>query len=296
MNHLPPDIFARVASLELRARRIVDGFLAGGHRSPRHGFSVEFAQHRDYVPGDDIRHIDWKVYGRTGRHFLKQHELETSLTLWLLLDASESMTFASADVSKYGYACLLAAALALLATRQGDSFCLARFDDEIRSPLKPTNQPGRLREALHALGDAPGDRPSRVGHALRQFAERAGRRGVVIVLSDLFDEPSEILEGLRHPRFRDHDVAVFHVLDPAEIEFPYRQATLFKGLENLPDALTDPLAIRAGYLAELRSFFDQLETGCRDLRTDYIRLPTDRHAGEALARYLTQRGGDRSAS
>jgi len=284
-----PDLLARIGALELAARHIVDGLLAGSHRSPQHGFSVEFAQHRDYVPGDDIRHIDWKVFGRTERFFLKQYELETDLALWLLVDASESMRYTSGGRTKYECACLAAAALAHLALKQSDSVGLATFDAQIRALLRPGSRPGHGRDLLRILAEGPGNGTSRIEPVLHAAAERFNRRGIVAIFSDLFDDPVEVLAGLRHLKFLRHDVIVFHVLDPAEIEFPFREATLFRGLETGNDMLTDPLSVRESYMEELQQFLAMLEQGCRDSHIDYVRLLTDADLAAVLAQYLGRR-------
>jgi len=289
MAHLDPEILARINSLEWNARRIVDGYLSGLHRSPQHGFSVEFAQHRDYVPGDDIRHIDWKVYGRSERFFLKQYELETNLVLWLLVDASESMRYASGSISKFDYAASAAAALAYLALRQSDSCGLATFDADVRAQARPSSHPTHLHDLLRLLAAGASTETSRIGSVLHTAAERFSRRGIVVVFSDLLDEPAEILAGLQHLRYGRHEVVVFHVLDPAELDFPFRQATLFRGLEQLPDLLTDPLGVRDSYLEELGRHLDELEQGCRKHQIDYVRLNTNRDLGPALAEYLAHR-------
>src|SRR5262245_61650476 len=195
MQTLDPDTLARIRSLELRARRTIEGFISGGHRSKHHGFSVEFAQHREYVPGDDIRHIDWKVWGRTERYFLKQYELETNLVCWLLVDASESMRYASGNVSKYDYACRAAASLAYLIARQSDSVGLATFDSQVRGFLRPSSQAMHLKEVLRVLVGGASQEPSRIGEVMHDAAERFARRGIVLVFSDLFDEPEQVLAG-----------------------------------------------------------------------------------------------------
>jgi uncharacterized protein (DUF58 family) len=291
MTPLDPETLARVTALEFHAKRVVDGYLAGLHRSPQHGFSVEFAQHREYVPGDDIRHVDWKVYGRTERFFLKQYELETNLVLWLLVDGSESMCYASGETSKYDYACRAAAALAYLVTRQADSVGLATFDARIKGFLRPSSQPSHLKDLLRVLVSGPGSEPSAIGGVLHEAAERFARRGVVMVFSDLFDDPAATLAGLKHLRYQRHEVVVFHVLDPAELDFPFRQATLFRGLEQLPELLTDPLGVRESYLEELQRFRTELERGCRLHDIDFVPLRTDRDLGPALAEYLARRTG-----
>src|SRR5688572_18920872 len=214
MPPLPdPAVLARVDRLELEARQFVEGYLAGRHRSPRHGFAVEFAQHREYVPGDDIRHIDWKVYGRTERFHLKQYELETNLVCWLLVDASESMRYGSGEVTKYDLACTAAASLGYLVVQQTDSVGLATFDSEVRHFLRPASQPTHLKDVCRFLVGGASEQKSKIGPVLHAAAERFARRGVVAILSDLLDEPAEILAGLKHLKYLRHDVVVFHVLD-----------------------------------------------------------------------------------
>jgi len=289
VHPLDPTTLARINALELHARGVVDGYLSGMHRSPQHGFSVEFAQHREYVPGDDIRHVDWKVWGRTERYFLKQYELETNLVLWLLVDGSESMRYASANISKYDYACRCAAALAYLVSRQSDSVGLATFDSRLRSFVRPGSQPSHLKDVLRVLVAGASAEKSKIGSVLHEASERFSRRGIVMIFSDLFDEPAEILAGMKHLRYQRHEVAVFHVLDPAESDFPFRQATLFKGLEQLPELLTDPLGVRESYLEEIGKFLDELRRGCRLDDIDFVEMRTDRELGPALAEYLGRR-------
>jgi uncharacterized protein (DUF58 family) len=289
MQTLDAETLARIRSLELRARQTVEGFLSGGHRSRQHGFAVEFAQHREYVPGDDIRHVDWKAYGRKERLYLKQYELETNLVLWLLVDASESMRFGSAGVTKYDLATTAAASLGYLVVQQTDSVGLATFDSEVRQFLRPASQPTHLKDVCRLLVGGVSDQKSKIGPVLHEAAERFARRGVVAILSDLFDEPAEVLAGLKHLKYQRHDVVVFHVLDGAEIEFPYRQSTLFHGLEQLPDLLTDPVGVRDGYLREFNAFRKELQTGCRLNHIDYVELRTDKDLGLSLAEYLVNR-------
>jgi uncharacterized protein (DUF58 family) len=288
-QYLDPQTLARVRSLELEARLVVEGYLSGMHRSPYHGFAVEFAQHREYVPGDDIKHIDWKVYGRSERFYLKQYEQDTNLVGWLLVDASESMKYGSGEISKYDFACKAAAALAYLIVNQSDSVGMATFDSQVRHFLKPSGQTSHLKEVLHVLARGPGPTKTRVIDVLNDLAERIQRRGLVMLFSDLFDEPAEILAGLRHLRYQRHDVVVFHVLDPAEMDFPFQDATLFRGLEQLPDLLTDPRSLREGYVAEFTTFLEELKRGCRAQNIDYVPLRTDGDVGTVLAGYLAKR-------
>src|SRR3989440_6665096 len=216
-KYLDPLVLAKVRSLELKARLIVEGYLSGMHKSPYHGFSVEFAQHREYVPGDDIKHIDWKVYGRTGRFYLKQYEEETNLVLWILLDTSESMRYGSGPVTKYDYACMTAAALAYLTIHQTDSVGFVTFDSQVRSIHKPSSQPSHLKEIVHVMNKGCGAEKTSLAPIFHDLAERINRRSIIVLLSDLFDEPATILAGLRHLRYKRHEVAVMNVMDAAEV-------------------------------------------------------------------------------
>src|SRR6476646_4356791 len=285
-NYLDPLTLAQVRGLEVQARLVVEGYLAGQHRSPHHGFAVEFAQHREYAPGDDIKHIDWKVYGRTERYYLKQYEQETNLVCWLLVDASQSMAYGSGAVRKYDYACMAAASLAYLIVQQSDSVGLAVFDAQVRRFLRASGQPSQLKEVIRSLGDGPSAAPTRLGPVLHEIAGRARQRGLVMLFSDLFDDVPAILAGLQHLRYDRHEVVVFHVLDPAEEDFPFEDATLFRGLEIPAELLTDPRGLRQGYLRELRAFQNELRRGCRSLNIDLVSLRTDQDLGVVLAKYL----------
>ena len=288
-KYLDPLVLAKVRSLELKARLIVEGYLSGMHKSPYHGFSVEFAQHREYVPGDDIKHIDWKVYGRTGRFFLKQYEEETNLVCWLLVDISESMRYGSGPVTKYDYACMTAAALAYLTIHQTDSVGFVTFDSQVRSFLKPSSQPSHLKEIVHLMNRGCGDQKTSLAPIFHDLAERINRRSILLLLSDLFDEPATILAGLKHLRYKRHEVAVMNVLDGAEMDFPFQESTLFRGLEQYPDLLTDPRSLRDGYLAELDAFVTEMRHGCRNQNVDYVQLRTDHNLGVAISSYLASR-------
>ncbi len=289
--HLDAETLARIQSLELEARRIVEGLLAGSHRSAQHGFAVEFAQHREYAPGDDIRHVDWKVFGRSERFYLKQYELETNLVAWMVVDASESMHYGSSARSKYDLACQAAAALAYLILRQSDAVGLATFDARLRQLIPPSSQPSHLKELLALLAQGCQREKTNTGATLHELAERIRRRGLVVLLSDCFDDVPDLLSGLKHLRYRQHEVIVLHTIDAAEEDFPFRDATLFRGLEGEPELLTDPYGVRQGYLEEFRRFVEQLRRGCRDLQIDYLPLRTDADLGRVLASYLAQRQG-----
>ncbi len=290
-KYLDPRTLAKLAGLELRARTIVEGFVAGMHRSPYHGFSVEFAEHREYVPGDDLRHVDWKVFAKTDKVYLKQYEEETNLICYLVLDTSESMRYRSdqAALSKLEYAQCIAAALAHLTLRQQDGVGLITFDDEIRTMLRPSGNPSQLRQLLHLMEQSQPQRKTATGPIFHDLSERLKKRGVVVILSDMFDDVPAMMAGLKHFRHRRHDVVVFHVLDPAELDFPFQQTTLFKGLEQLPDVLSDPRALRKAYLAEFNAFLRQVQAGCRAQHADYVQVRTDQNLEVALSAYLSGR-------
>ncbi len=221
-RYLDPLTLAKVRGLELKARLIVEGYLSGMHKSPYHGFSVEFAQHREYVPGDDIKHIDWKVYGRTGKFFLKQYEEETNLVCWILLDISDSMRYGSTEgMTKYDYACTAAAALAYLVLHQADSVGFVTFDSQVRTFMKPSSQPSHLKEIIHCMNHGAGREKSHMAPLFHDLAERVNRRGLIFLLSDMFDEVPDILAGFKHLRHKRHEVVLWHILDKAELTFPF---------------------------------------------------------------------------
>jgi uncharacterized protein (DUF58 family) len=289
-RYLNPQTLANLEGLDLQARMIVEGYVAGQHASPYHGFSVEFAQHREYVPGDDIKHIDWKVYGRTGRFYLKQYEEETNLVCWILLDVSESMRYGSQEgLSKYDYACTAAAALAYLVLHQADAIGFVTFDRQVRSFLKPSTQPSHLKEMVHVMNQGVGVEKSHMGPLFHDLAERINRRALIFVLSDMFDEVPELLAGLKHLRHKRHEVILWHILDQAELTFPFQESTLFRGLEQYPELLTDPRSLRDSYLEQVNLFVQELKRGCRDQNIDYVQLATDTPLNMALSSYLAHR-------
>ena len=288
---LDPRTLAKLQGLELRTRSIVEGYVSGVHRSPYHGFSIEFAEHREYSPGDDLRYVDWKVFGKSDKFYLKQYEEETNLVAYMLLDTSESMRYRSegAALSKLEYAQCVAGALSYLVLQQQDSVGLATFDNEVRALVRPASNPSHLKQLLHVMEQSVAEKKTRTGPIFHDLAERLKRRGVVVVLSDLFDDVDSMLAGLKHFRHRRHDVIVFHVLDPAELDFPFRQTTLFRGMEQLPDVLTDPRALRNAYLDEFGRFLQRVRKGCRNERIDYVLLRTDQSLEIALSSYLASR-------
>ncbi len=288
---LDPQTLAKLQGLQLRARHIVEGYVAGMHRSPYHGFSIEFAEHREYAPGDDLRYVDWKVFGRTDKFYLKQYEDETNLILYIVLDASESMRYKGPDaaLSKFEYAQCVAASLAWLVLAQQDAIGLVTFDSQIRTLIKPSSSPSHLQQVINVIEGAGAGKKTNTGPIFHELAERFTKRGIVLILSDLFDNVDAMLAGLKHFHHRRHDVIVMHTLDAAELEFPFRGPTMFKGLEEYPEVLADPDALRKAYLQEFQKFTQHVQRGCRQHNLDYRQLVTDQSLDVVLASYLAQR-------
>ena len=245
-KYLDPRILAKIAALELRARLVVEGLVSGMHRSPYHGYSVEFAEHREYAQGDDIRHIDWKVFGRTNKYYIKEYEEETNLSCYLVVDCSESMTYQSdpGGLSKHAYGIAVAASLAYLALQQRDSVGLAAFDETISRFIRPTNNPTQWKTIVQELDKAPGARKTSLRAVLDDLTERIHRRALVILISDLFDDPDAVLEGLKRLRYGQNEIIVFNLLDHAELGLPFRGATLVKVLVSRGRLLAETNARR----------------------------------------------------
>lgn len=288
-KYLHPEVVSKLANINLVARLVVEGFITGLHRSPYHGFSVEFAEHRQYMPGDDVRHIDWKVYGKTDRFYLKQFEEETNLKAYILLDASASMGYSSHSINKLQYATYLAAALSFLMLRQRDSVGLVTFDDKIRRFLPPKSVTSYLNMILQELQNTDSQAQTDVGLALHQMAERIHRRGLIIVFSDLFDDPQKVISGLKHFRHRKHEVLVFHVIDPFERHFNFRQDAVFEDMETGERLATQPWHIRGEYRELMSQFLGNIKQQCRENRIDYVLMDTSEPFDRALLQYLIKR-------
>src|SRR3954452_12973428 len=277
-KYLDPRTLAKIGSIDLRARLIVEGLMTGMHRTPYQGISVEFAQHRPYASGDDIRHVDWKVYSRTEKVYLKQYQQETNLNLICVVDASESMGFGTvkADKSttwtKYDHATAIAASLSYMAIQQQNSVGLAIFDQVLSRYFKPSNSPGQWKIVVNELQQVPRWNKTNMGKILDQLAEKLTHRSLLVILSDFFDDIESIRQGLRHLRYKKHEMMVFQILDPTEIEFPFEDVTLFKGLEELGQLLTEPRSLRDGYLEQLRIFTDELKKISRGMNVDFQRF------------------------
>jgi len=291
INPLDPAVLDRLDGLQLRAARIVEGYVSGLHRSPYQGFSVEFAEHREYAPGDDLRYVDWKVFGKTDKVYLKQYEEETNLISYLVLDTSESMRYQSAasPLSKLEYAQCAVAAIAYLVVHQQDSVGLVTFDDQIRSWIRPGSSGSHLKQIVHNMQQTEPRNKTATGPIFHELAERFTRRGIVFIVSDLFDDADAMLAGLKHFRHRRHDVVVVQTLDPAELDFPFQHATLFRGLEGLGDLLVEPAQLRRAYQQEIERFTARLRAGCLAQQADYILVRTDQPLDVVLASYFARR-------
>ena len=288
---LPPEAVARIARLEVLARNVVEGFLSGLHRSPYFGQSVEFAQHREYAPGDDIRRIDWKVWSKTDRYYIKQYEEETNLRTTLLVDLSESMQFGSTKLTKNEYACQIAASLAYLLLRQQDSVGMISFDDVIRATVPPSSKQNHLQAILASLDHEQPAKKTDLYHLLAQVADQQTRRGLIVLVSDLFVDRAGLFKGLKLLRTRGHDVMVFHVLDDEELDFTYAGTTKFEGMEDMGDLICDPRSLREGYQQAVQQFVEDLRRNCARQMIDYQTLRTSEHLDAVLAHYLTHRVG-----
>ncbi len=286
---LNPEVISRLKSMEMKARLVVEGFITGLHKSPYHGFSVEFAEHRQYMPGDPIRNIDWKVFAKSDRYFVKEFEEETNLKSYILLDVSKSMSYSSTKVSKFTYAAQLASALAFLMLKQRDAVGLVVFDQKIRTYIPPKSATVHMHALLTTLAGAEPANITNTGIALHEMADRIKRRGLIIVLSDLFDDPSKVLAGLRHFRHRKHEVLVFHILDPSERTFDFPAEAIFKDMETGEEISTLPWQIKAEYQRSVGAHMERFRRECRDAFIDYIPIDTSVPYDYALFSYLSKR-------
>lgn len=287
-RYLDPEILSELGPLDVVVRQIVEGMRVGMHRSPIRGFSTDFSAHRPYVPGDETRRIDWKLYARAGRYYVKLFQAETNFTANLLVDASASMRYASGKISKLEYVKFMAASMAYLIVDQHDSVGVGIFDGELRQYIEPSSSVGVLPRLSHALEQAHPNPRTDIAGILHEFARRMTRRGVVMLFSDLFDHTEEFIQGLSHLRFRGHNVVVFHVMDPDELEFPLRGMRRFVGLENEGELISDPVRIRASYLVEAEKFINHIKESCAKLRVDYVLVNTRQPVETVIAGYLLQ--------
>ena len=285
-NYLDPEVLQKLGDLELIAREVVEGLRVGSHRSQLRGFSTEFAHHRQYAPGDALRTIDWRVFGRTDRYYTKLYEAETNFDCYLLLDASSSMNYSSGQVSKLDYARFLAASLAYVVLRQRDSVGLSIFDSEVRAYLPPRSTMGIILQIDQLLNNIQPVPRSSIAKQLHDIALMMNRRSLVVVISDLLSDADDILDGLDHLRFDGHNVVVLHTLDPYELEFPFKGAWCFEGLEAEEPLTTQADRIREDYLASLHAWLETLRNGCAASQIDYTTVDTSLPLDEALSDFF----------
>lgn len=286
---LAPEVLARINSLELVARSVVEGFISGLHRSPYLGFSTDFAEHRQYMPGDDLRHLDWKLLARTDRFYIKKYQSDTNTQINLLIDASASMSYASAEVSKLQYAQYLAASLAYLGVRQHDSVGLHTFDEETIEHVPPGSRTGHLRTVLGVIERIFPGRGTRLVEQLHRLAELLTRRGIIVLISDLYDEPERVMQALEHLRFKGNEVVVFHVLDRQEIDFDFNEPLVLEDAESEEQLHVLPDVLRDEYRRAIRLHIDTLKEGAARNRIDYELLKTSEPLDAALFSYLARR-------
>ncbi len=288
-NILDPEAIERAEALGLQARSIVEGYMAGEHKSPFRGFAIEFAQHREYTPGDDTRHLDWKVLGRSDRYYIKQYEQETNYVANILVDGSESMNYGSGAVTKFEYARTIAAVLSYLILLQRDAAALAIFDERIQEYHPRTDNMSSIHSLVSILADFEPTRETGISTVLHEMARQVRRRGIFILISDFFDDVDEVVRGIQHLRFTGGEVIVFHVLDPAEVAFNFVGTVEFHGLEGGVKVTTQPQGLRKSYLAAFQEFVDRLRLGCERNGCNYVQVKTDSPWHEVLSSYLATR-------
>lgn len=294
---LHPATIARISRLDLRARHVVEGFISGQHKSPFFGQSVEFVQHREYVPGDDIRHLDWKVWSKTDRFYVKQFEAETNLRATFVVDTSESMAYGNGPLSKYEYACTAAACLAYLTVKQQDSAGIVSYGFDVRQVVPPRSSQIHLDAIVTALNASKPTEPEQTDmkKVLRKIAESSHSRSVICLFTDLLTDREPLFAGLEMLRHKKHDVMVFHIMDDDELAFPFAGMTRFEGLEALPQLTCDPKALRDGYLEALEEYLVEVRRGCTRMGIDYKLVKTSDYLDAVLSRFLHRRMADRSS-
>ena len=288
-KYLRPETVALLNSMSLRARLVVEGYIIGHHRSPYHGFSVEFAEHRSYGPGDEIKHIDWKLFGKTDRLYVKRYEEETNLRAHIILDTSKSMLYSSAEVSKLSYANSLAASLSYLMINQQDAVGIAKFSEKIDTFIPPKARPSHLNLILSQLDDKDSGNDTQIGIVLHELADRIKKRGMVILISDLLDKPENIMKGLKHFRHQNQEVIVFHIQDRKESEFDFDTRTKFFDMETGEEIVTEPWHIRSNYNELISKLESNYKSNCRENLIDYVPLFTDQSLDIGITEYLIKR-------
>ena len=290
-QYLNPEVISKLKSMELKARLVVEGFITGLHKSPYHGFSVEFAEHRQYMPGDSIRDIDWKVYAKSDRYYIKQYEEETNLKAYLLMDCSASMGYSSDKklVTKFDYALTLAASLSYMMLKQRDAVGLVTFADKINQYIPPRSASGHLHMLLRQFSNIKTESTTDLSLPFHEMAERIKRRGLIIIISDLFDDPERIISGIKHFRHRKHEVIVFQIVDPREQDFAFSGEAIFEDMETGERITTLPWQIKGDYTKKFDSFTGLLAAECRQARADYHLIDTSTPFDKALYAFLSKR-------
>lgn len=283
---LDPQTIAHAEALGMQARYMVEGYMAGEHKSPYRGFAIEFAQHREYAHGDDTRHLDWKVQARTDRYFIKQYEQETNYVANILLDGSESMKYGSGSVTKLQYGKTMAACLSYLILHQRDAVALGLFDEAMQDYSPRSDSKGTIHKLLARLAAFEPTKQTNISTVLHDMAIQIRRKGIVIVISDFFDDEQKVLEGIQHLRFGGNEVIVFHVMDPYELEFPFTGLVEFEGLEQIPKILTRPAEVQKSYLREVQAFCTRMREGCEKNQCHYLLVNTAQPLHEVLSGYL----------
>ena len=288
-NLLSSSIINKIDNLALRAKLVVEGFLAGLHKSPYHGFSVEFAEHRPYEYGDDVKYIDWKLWAKTDKLFIKQFEEETNLKCYILLDRSKSMKYASNKLSKFEYSKSLAASLAYLMIKQQDAVGLSTFDNKINLTIPPKTKPSHFNLIAQTLHNAKTGNTTKVSNILHILAQSIKKRGLIILISDLVDSHEDIMNGLKHFRYKGHEVIIFHILDPREIDLNFNESVKFIDLESDESITTDPRQVKAAYQKEIKDLVDSYKNQCRKNKIDFINISTSDSLENSLINYLIKR-------
>jgi len=294
-QYFQPEQFARLSNLNVLARKMVEGFVTGLHRSRHHGFSVEFAEHREYAPGDDVRHLDYVTWARTDRYYIKQYEQHTNLRAHILLDTSGSMAYSYGDApSKFTYGAYLAACLAYLMARQQDLVGLVAFDEQVRQQIGPGSTPAHLDRIFRALERVQPTGQTALAETCHHLAQTIAKRGLIVVISDFYDDTDAVLNALQHFVYKKHQVIVFHVLDPSELALPFRTITSFVDMETRRRVQVDPRAVRQAYRRAVDEFVGRYRRECSDRRIEYVLTPTDTPYDRMLLSYLSRRKGSRT--
>lgn len=290
LNFLDPQVLASLDNLELRARVVVEGFLSGLHKSPRRGFSVEFNDYRNYYPGDDMRHVDWKLYARSEKFYIKQYEDETNVRCYIALDSSASMDYTSGGISKLEYGRTLASALAYFIMRQRDAVGLITFDDQVREFIPARCRQPHLIQILRALSTLRSGSRTDVVKPLSDLAAHLHKKSLVILITDMLDDEARVISALQNLRSMGNDVITFQIMDDAELNFPFNEASEFVDMESNETFITSPAAIREAYLKNLNEFLDTCRKQCQSSGVDYCLVNTSQPLDEALSSYISKRG------